>query len=77
MPRASARKLQRASCIVFVCVGVIGVYSYTRTRSTQVIDLSADNISANFDNLHKIINGNNFLNYHNLIVNIIVGLCHN
>ena len=38
----------------------------------QVSDLSANDISANFDNLHKIINDTNFLDYHNLIVKIIV-----
>ena len=51
--------------------------SYTRTRSTQVSDLSADDMSANFDNLHKIINGTNSLDYHNLIVKIIVRLFNN
>ena len=53
------------------------ICSHTRTRSTQVIDLSADDMSANFDNLHKIINDTNSLDYHNLIIKIIVRLFHN
>ena len=40
-------------------------------------DLSADDMSAIFDNLHKIINDTNSLDYHNLIVKIIVRLFHN
>ena len=73
MPQAAARKSQRAGRIVFPCVyPQSDLCSHTRTRSTQVSDLSADDMSANFDNLHKIINESNSLEYHNLIVKIIV-----